>query len=338
MCSSRGAKGAAGPDEDPVLEVARRVLEVEGKAILELRGRIDRGFSAAVDIIFSCQGKVIVSGVGKSGYIARKIASTFASTGTPSFFIHPSEGIHGDLGMATGRDVFLFISNSGETDEVLSLVPFVKRLGCPIISITGKRDSLLARNSDVVIPVEVQEEACPLGLAPTASTTAVLAVGDAVAVALLERRGFTRKDFAELHPGGALGRKLLLTVGDLMHTGDAIPLVHEKTRMREALFEITSKRLGVTGVTDDAGELVGVITDGDLRRGLEKWGNGMLDVEATAIMTRDPKWIQRESLAVDALNKMQRHSITSLFVFSGPDRRRLDGIIHLHDLLKAGVV
>ncbi len=335
---SRKGKGDRRADPDSVLEVAKRVLEVEGTAILALRDRIDRGFSDAVDLILSCDGKVIVSGVGKSGHIARKIASTLASTGTPSFFIHPSEGIHGDLGMATSRDIFLFISNSGETDEVVSMVPFVKRLGCTIISITGKRDSALARNSDVVIPVEVQEEACPMGLAPTASTTAVLAMGDAVAVALLERRGFTQKDFAQLHPGGVLGKKLLLTVGDLMHSGEAIPLVREDTRMREALFEITSKRLGVTGVISAEGELVGVITDGDLRRGLERWGNEMLDVQATSIMTRDPKWIQRGSLAVDALNKMQRHAITSLFVFSGPDRRRLDGIIHLHDLLKAGVV
>lgn len=325
-------------DESLALKIARRVLEVEAQAILALlKSNLDPGFSAAVELLYESEGKVIVSGIGKSGYVGRKIASTLSSTGTPSFFIHPAEGIHGDLGMASPKDIFLFISNSGETEEVVQLLPFIRRLGCKTIAITGRRESTVARNSDVVIPVEVEEEACPLGLAPTASTTATLAMGDALAVALLELRGFTQTDFAELHPGGALGKKLLLTVADLMHTGEAIPLVHEKTLMREALFEITSKALGVTGVVNDEGELVGVITDGDLRRGLER-GDDILNEMARALMTCHPKWIRSGALAVDALNQMQKYAITSLFVFDSPDRKTLRGIIHIHDLLRAGVL
>jgi arabinose-5-phosphate isomerase len=295
------------------------------------------GFAEAACLLFRCEGKAIVSGVGKSGHVGRKIASTLASTGTPSFFLHPAEGIHGDLGMATSGDVFLFVSHSGTSEEILKLLPFVKRLGCPVISMTGNRESPLARNSDCVIPVEVAEEACPLGLAPTASTTAVLAVGDALAVALLEMRGFTRTDFARLHPGGTLGKKLLLRVGDLMHTGDRVPLVHVNTCMREALFEISSKGLGITGVVNDGGELMGVITDGDLRRGLQK-GNDMLEAPVCSIMTRNPKRVDSEALAVEALNQMQQHSITSLFVFREGGAKGIVGIIHLHDLLRAGVI
>jgi arabinose-5-phosphate isomerase len=324
-------------EQDRAIATARRVLEIEARAIMELRERLDKGFSEAVRRIYRCEGKVLVCGVGKSGYVARKIASTLTSTGTPAIFLHPAEGVHGDLGMASRKDIFLFVSNSGETEEVLRLLPSIKRMGCTIISMTSKRRSTLARNSDVVILVEVKEEACPLGLAPTASTTAGLAVGDALAVALLEMRGFTRRDFARLHPGGTLGRKLLLTVGDLMHTGDSVPLVHEETLMREAIMEITSKALGVTGVVNQNGELVGVITDGDLRRGLERESD-LLSKPARTIMTSNPKWIHKKAMAVDALNQMQRYSITSLFVFDSPDRRKLEGIIHLHDLLRAGVV
>ncbi len=320
-----------------ILKIAKSVLDVEARAILLQKDRLDSGFQEAVELICQARGKVIVTGVGKSGYIGRKIASTLSSTGTPSFFIHPAEGIHGDLGMASPSDVFLFISNSGETEEVLRLLPSVRRMGCPIIAMTSRRDSSLARNSDIVIQVDVEEEACPLGLAPTASTTAALAMGDALAVALLEMKGFTRMDFAKLHPGGTLGRKLLLTVGDLMHTGEAIPLVNHDTRMREAIFEMTSKALGVTGVVDGEGRLVGVITDGDLRRGLER-GNHILDEKACDLMTRNPKWIHKSALAVEALNRMQQYAITSLFVFDSPHRRVLEGIIHLHDLLRAGVL
>jgi arabinose-5-phosphate isomerase len=331
----RTPEGADTPSR--VVITARRVLEVESRAILALGDRIDRGFEDAVSLIFRSEGRVIVSGVGKSGHVARKIASTLASTGTPAFFVHPAEGVHGDLGMATSKDLFLFISHSGSSEEIVRLVPFVKRLGCPIISMVGNRGSQLARDSDVLIPVEVEEEACPLGLAPTASTTAALAMGDALAVALLEMRGFTELDFARLHPGGALGKKLLLRVRDLMHAGESVPLVPERTPMREALFEITSKGLGVTGVVNGIGELVGVITDGDLRRGLQK-GNDILEVPASDVMTSHPKTIDQDALAVDALNKMQRHAITSLFVLECPTERRVAGILHLHDLLRAGVI
>ncbi len=320
-----------------MISSARRVLEIESRAIGALVNQVGPDFANAVSIIFRCQGKVIVSGVGKSGHVGRKIASTLASTGTPSFFLHPVEGVHGDLGMATPEDVFLFVSHSGSSQEVLQLVPFVRRLGCPVISITGRRDSPLAKASDAVVLVEVQEEACPLGLAPTASTTSVLAMGDAMALSLLELKGFTPSDFAKLHPGGSLGKRLLLRVGDLMHTGEGIPLVHESTCMRDAILEITSKGLGVTGVVDDEGRLVGVITDGDLRRGLQR-GNQMLEEPASRLMTRNPKCIQAQALAVDALNKMQRHAITSLFVFDGQDERAVSGIIHLHDVLRAGVL
>ncbi len=320
-----------------MISSARRVLEIESRAIGALVNQVGPDFASAVSIIFRCQGKVIVSGVGKSGHVGRKIASTLASTGTPSFFLHPVEGVHGDLGMATPEDVFLFVSHSGSSQEVLQLVPFVKRLGCPVISITGRRDSPLAKASDAVVLVEVEEEACPLGLAPTASTTSVLAMGDAMALSLLELKGFTPSDFAKLHPGGSLGKRLLLRVGDLMHTGEGIPLVHESTCMRDAILEITSKGLGVTGVVDDEGRLVGVITDGDLRRGLQR-GNQMLEEPASRLMTRNPKCIQAQALAVDALNKMQRHAITSLFVFDGQDERAVSGIIHLHDVLRAGVL
>ncbi len=319
------------------LESAKRVLEIESRAIRDLVNNLGVEFGRAVSLMFRCQGKVILSGVGKSGHVARKIASTLSSTGTPSLFLHPAEGVHGDLGMATSEDVFLFISHSGCSEEVLQLVPFVKRLGCPVISITGSKGSPLARASDVAVIVEVKEEACPLGLAPTASTTATLAVGDAMAIALLELRGFTPSDFARLHPGGRLGKRLLLRVSDLMHTGESIPLVHKDTCMRDAILEITSKGLGVTGVLDDSGKLIGVITDGDLRRGLQR-GNHMLEEPASAVMTCNPKCISASSLAVDALNKMQRHAITSLFVYDGDDEREVAGVIHLHDLLRAGVV
>jgi len=320
-----------------VILSARRVLEIEARAIWQLVDQVGPDFASAVSILFRCQGKVIVSGVGKSGHVGRKIASTLASTGTPSFFLHPAEGVHGDLGMATPEDVFLFVSHSGSSQEVVQLVPFVKRLGCPVISITGRKDSPLGKASDAVVLVEVAEEACPLGLAPTASTTAALAMGDAMALSLLELRGFTPSDFARLHPGGRLGKRLLLRVADLMHTGEGIPLVHQHTCMREAILEITCKGLGVTGVVDDEGRLVGVITDGDLRRGLER-GNRMLEEPALNLMTRNPKCIKAEALAVDALNKMQRHAITSLFVFEGEDQGVISGIVHLHDVLRAGVI
>ncbi|MEK7713378.1 MAG: KpsF/GutQ family sugar-phosphate isomerase [Deltaproteobacteria bacterium] len=317
-----------------VIEQAKKVLKIEAEAISALTERINESFVKAVDLVFFCKGKIVVTGVGKSGLIGQKIASTLASTGTPSFFMHPAEGIHGDLGMLSKNDVVIAISNSGESNEISQIIPVVKRMGLPLISMTGNRSSTLAKSGDAVLDISVKEEACPLGLAPTASTTATLAMGDALAVAVLDKRGFNKEDFALLHPGGSLGKRLLVRVSDLMHTGEAIPLVTENTVMKVALFEITSKRLGVTGVLDDEGFLEGAITDGDLRRAMEK-GLDVLNKKASEIMTRNPKKIDADALAAEALQKMEQHSITSLFVMDG---EKVAGIVHLHDLLKAGVV
>jgi len=289
-----------------------------------------------VTVILSSHGRVVVSGMGKSGLIGQKIASTMASTGTPAFFLHPAEGIHGDLGMIMKGDVVIAISNSGETEELLRILPVVKRLGADLIAMSGNPDSTLSRMADVYLDVSVSEEACPLGLAPTSSTTATLAMGDALAVALLVQRGFKEEDFAIFHPGGSLGKKLLLRVEDLMHSGENIPLVTEETQMKEALFVITSKGLGVTGVTDPDGHLLGVITDGDLRRALER-GEEILKITAGSLMRRGPKRILRTDLAAAALQTMERYAITSLFVFDDDGSQTPCGVIHLHDILKAGI-
>jgi arabinose-5-phosphate isomerase len=320
-----------------VLEEARRVLRVEAEAIVELSERIDETLERAVEYLYLCHGKVVLMGMGKSGLIGAKIASTFASTGTPAFFLHPAEGVNGDSGMLSKEDVVIAISNSGETRELVEILPLIKRHGNRLISLTGSMNSTLAKAADVALDVHVREEACPLGLAPTASTTAVLALGDALAITLMEKKGFKREDFALLHPGGVLGKRLLLKVGDLMHVGDAFPRVTEETLMKDALFEITSKRLGVTGVLNREGHLVGVITDGDLRRALEKFKD-LLHRESREVMTRNPKWIEKDALAAKAVQKMEEHSITSLFVFNATGDKFPVGIIHLHDLLKAGVV
>jgi len=320
-----------------ILERAKRVLEIEARAVAGLKERLNDEFVRAVGLILRCEGKVVVTGVGKSGIIGKKIASTLASTGTPAFFLHPTEGVHGDLGMLDRRDVVLAISRSGETEELSQLLPLIKRQGNRLIAFTGNPSSSLAKAADVVIDVGVDQEACPLGLAPTASTTAALAMGDALAVALLEERGFRREDFARLHPGGVLGRRLLLRVRDLMHVGEEFPRVWEETSMKEVLVEMTSKRLGVTAVMDGGGRLVGVITDGDLRRALERYPD-LLQRRASEIMTRNPKGIEADALAAEAVKRMEEHSITSLFVFERPGDRVPVGIIHLHDLLKAGVV
>jgi len=276
-------------------------------------------------------------GMGKSGLVGRKIASTFASTGTPAFFLHPAEGVNGDFGMLAREDVVIAISNSGETRELLEVLPLIKRYGNRLIALTGKVNSSLARAGDVCLNLSVKEEACPMGLAPTASTTATLAMGDALAIALMGKRGFDERDFALLHPGGTLGKKLLLKVEDLMHVGKAFPMVAEKALMKDAIFEITSKRLGVTAVCNGEGHLVGVITDGDLRRALEKV-NDLFQREAREVMTRNPKWIEKDALAAKAVQRMEEYSITSLFVFNQAEDKVPVGIIHLHDLLKAGVV
>lgn len=320
-----------------MIETALRVLQIEADAVLALKDRIDGSFSKAVQMILDCRGKVVVTGMGKSGLICQKVAATMASTGTPTFFLHPAEGIHGDLGMLSQGDVVIAVSYSGETEEVCRILPVIKRMGLPLISVSGNPQSSLGIAGDVHLDVSVAEEACPLGLAPTASTTATLAMGDALAVALLNERGFKEEDFALFHPGGSLGKKLLLRVEDLMHTGDQIPSVIQGTLLREALFEITSKKLGVTGVVDASGQLVGVFTDGDLRRVMEK-GLDSLQLPIEQVMTRSPKRILRRNLAAKALKIMESHSITSLFVFADEDGLVPVGIVHLHDLLKSGVV
>ncbi|MDY6863690.1 MAG: KpsF/GutQ family sugar-phosphate isomerase, partial [Thermodesulfobacteriota bacterium] len=303
-----------------------------------LRDRIDKEFSMAVDLIYECNGKVVLLGIGKSGLICKKIAATLASTGTPAFFLHPAEGVHGDLGMVTKDDIIICVSNSGETEEIITLIPILRRLGLKLIVMTGKKSSTLAKNGDVILDISVEEEACPWDLVPTASTTVTLVMGDALAVALLKKKDFKRDDFALLHPGGTLGKKLILNVSDLMHTGDEIPLVKKDTLMKFALLEMTSKRLGVTGVCEENGNLAGVITDGDLRRALEKFDQQLINKEACKVMTENPKTINRKELAVKALNIMEHFSITSLFVLDKEMEKRPVGIIHLHDLLKAGVV
>ena len=320
-----------------ILEEAKRVLNVEAQSILDLIERIDENFSRAVELIYHCKGKVVLMGMGKSGLVGRKISSTFASTGTPSFFLHPAEGLNGDFGMLAKEDVIIAISNSGETRELLEVLPLIKRYGNRLITFTGNLNSNLAKAGDVNLDIRVKEEACPLGLAPTASTTATLALGDALAVALMGKRNFKEEDFAILHPGGTLGKRLLLKVEDLMHTGKAFPMVSEKTLMKDAIFEITSKRLGVTGVCNTEGHLVGVITDGDLRRALEKFSD-LFNREASEVMTKNPKWIEKDALAAKAVQRMEEYSITSLFVFNKAGDKVPVGVIHLHDLLKAGVV
>jgi arabinose-5-phosphate isomerase len=319
-----------------ILEEAKKVIRIEAEALLALADAINGEFERAVRLILDCRGRVVVTGMGKSGLVGQKIASTMASTGTPAFFLHPAEGIHGDLGMIMRGDVVIAISNSGETEEVVRILPVIKRLGASLVAMTGNASSTLARSGDIFLDISVKEEACPLGLAPTASTTATLAMGDALAVALLLERGFKAEDFALFHPGGALGKKLLLRVEDLMHQGDALPLVSVATPMREALFVITAKGLGITGVTDRAGALVGVITDGDLRRALEK-GTDILERAAGDLMSSRPKRIRRTELAAKALQRMEEHAITSLFVFEDDDAPVPVGILHLHDLLKAGL-
>jgi arabinose-5-phosphate isomerase len=302
-----------------------------------LSERVDEHFSKTVDLLFHCKGKVVLMGMGKSGLVGRKIASTFASTGTPAFFLHPAEGVNGDYGMLAKEDIVIAISNSGETRELLDVLPLIKRYGNRLIALTGNMNSSLAKAGDVYLNIHVKEEACPLGLAPTASTTATLALGDALAIVLMIKKGFDEKDFALLHPGGTLGKRLLLKVEDLMHVGKAFPTVTEKTLMKDVIFEITSKRLGVTAVCNGEGHLMGVITDGDLRRALEKF-NDLLDRQASDAMTRNPKWIEKDALAAKAVQRMEEYSITSLFVFNQSGDKVPVGIIHLHDLLKAGVV
>jgi arabinose-5-phosphate isomerase len=316
-------------------DTARKVLEIEARAILDLVPRIDDSFDRAVEALFACAGRVVVTGMGKSGIIAQKISATFASTGTPSLYLHPVEAIHGDLGRIVKGDAVLAVSYSGDTAEILSLVPAVKRLGSSLVSLTGNPRSALAAASDVHLDVSIREEACPLGLAPTASTTAALAMGDALAMALIERRGFTVEDFAVLHPGGRLGKKLL-RVEDVMHTGDDVPRVRLDEKMKDVLFEMTRKRLGMTTVVDAGGALRGILSDGDLRRQMERHGYGLLDRTAEECMTPRPILIGRRDLATAALDLMESRKITVLVVVDG--QGKVDGVVHLHDLWETEMI
>ena len=330
----KGAR-AATPQGGTSLDVGRRVLGIEARAVQALIQRLDAGFSDAVDLLYHCKGKVVVSGMGKSGLIGQKIAATMASTGTPSFFLHPAEGLHGDLGMLARGDVLIAISNSGETQEILQLLPFMERMAIPVVAIVGRMGSTLAKNSAVALDVSVAEEACPMGLAPTASTTATLAMGDALAVALLEKRGFKEQDFAQFHPGGTLGRRLLVKVRDVMHAGAELPQVQEMVSASVALLEMSAKKLGMTTVVDRAGALVGVITDGDLRRFVQQGGDFSKGT-AGSLASRHPKLIGADELAAKAVEMMERYSITTLVVTD--NAKRIVGVVHLHDLLKHGIV
>ncbi len=314
--------------EHPALTEAKRVLEVEAAAILGVIDHLDSAFVAAVELINASSGRVVTMGLGKSGIICKKISATLASTGTPSFFLHPAEAIHGDLGMIVRGDVVLAISNSGETEELVRLLPSIKRIGAEIVAITGNAGSTLAKNVDHHLSAAISQEACPLGLAPTASTTATLALGDALAMALLLRKGFKEEDFAFLHPGGKLGKRFL-RVGDLMHTGDQVPAVREETSMHDVIYEMSNKSFGVTAVVDDKRKLAGIVTDGDLRRLLQN-DEQILKKTARDCMKPNPVTIDSGELASAALQIMEQRKITSLFIVD--DQRRVEGIIHIHDL------
>lgn len=322
-------------NENHFIQSGKRVIDIEANAIEALASRLDGRFSAACKLLMNCTGKVVVSGMGKSGHIGNKIAATLASTGTPSFFMHPGEANHGDLGMLGKGDVLLAISNSGETGELVNLLPVVKRLNVPVIAMTNSEQSSLGKHADIVLDIHVDKEACSLGLAPTSSTTATLVMGDALAVALLDARGFTSDDFALSHPGGSLGRKLLLKVGDIMQSGDALPLVNETTMIANALLEISRKGLGMTGIVDDEGVLTGIFTDGDLRRILD----ARIDLHSkrvNEVMTVGGKTAFAEQLAVEALNLMETHNISALMVVD--ENRKPVGAFNMHMLLKAGVL
>ncbi|MFA5081386.1 MAG: KpsF/GutQ family sugar-phosphate isomerase [Hydrogenophilaceae bacterium] len=318
-----------------ILDLARRTLEIEAAAVSALKDRLDDSLVRAVDILLACKGRVVVTGMGKSGHVGSKIAATLASTGTPSFFVHPAEASHGDLGMITGQDVVLALSNSGESPEIIAILSLIKRRGAKLITMTGRPQSTMAREADIHLDAGVAQEACPLNLAPTASTTAALALGDALAVAALYARGFTAEDFARTHPGGALGRRLLVHVRDVMHQGEALPVVGMDTPFKEALLEMTRKKLGMTAVVDAVGNLVGVFTDGDLRRCLDH----EFDLAATRIetvMTRAPKTISEDVLAAEAARYMEERQINGLLAVDAAGR--LTGAFNMHDLLRAGVV
>ncbi|RQZ13321.1 KpsF/GutQ family sugar-phosphate isomerase [Burkholderia sp. Bp9031] len=322
-------------NDDRALALARDVLDIEADAVRALRDQLDGDFVQAVALLLGCRGRVVVSGIGKSGHIARKIAATLASTGTPAFFVHPAEASHGDLGMVTSDDVFIGISYSGESEELVAILPLVKRIGAKLIAITGRAESSLGTLADVNLNAAVSKEACPLNLAPTASTTAALALGDALAIAVLDARGFGSEDFARSHPGGALGRRLLTYVRDVMRSGDDVPSVGLDATLSDALFQITAKRLGMTAVVDADGKVVGIFTDGDLRRVLARDGD-FRTLSITEVMTRDPRTIAPDHLAVEAVELMERHRINQMLVVDADGA--LIGALNMHDLFSKKVI
>jgi arabinose-5-phosphate isomerase len=329
------ANSGIGPDQHPALAMARAVLEIEAQAISGLVARLDAHFVRAIELIMDRRGRVIVSGIGKSGHIARKIASTLASTGTPAYFVHPAEASHGDLGMVTRDDVFIALSNSGESAELLAIVPVLKRQGAKLIAVTGNAASTLAQEADAHLYAGAEKEACPLNLAPTASTTAALALGDALAVALMSAKGFSKDDFAAAHPGGALGRKLLTHVRDVMRTGANAPRIGCQSTVLDGMLEMSRGRMGMTAVLDDAGRVVGIFTDGDLRRNIEK-GTDMRSTRIDAVMTRNPRTIGPDRLAAEAVEIMERNKVNQLLVVD--ERQSLVGALNMHDLFRGKVI
>jgi len=320
-----------------IIKTGKGVIQTEAEAVFALVDRINDQFEKAVSAIISCKGRLVVLGVGKSGLIAQKIAATMASTGTPSQFVHPGDAFHGDLGMITKNDIVLIISNSGETHELVQIIPAIRNKKVHIIGMIGREKSTLYNSVDIIIDTSVEKEACLLNLAPTSSTTATLAMGDALSISILEHKGFSAQDFAELHPGGSLGKKLLLTIDQLVHKNNAIPFVKNNTTVKNALLVISDKGLGITGVLDGDDKLIGIITDGDIRRGLEKSGNTIFENNADFLMSKNPISITNETLAITALEIMEKHNITSLFVYSNPDLKKPDGVVHIHDILKTGI-
>jgi arabinose-5-phosphate isomerase len=321
-------------NEKEILNIAKRTIDIELETLFDLKESLDYSFIKAIEILYNCKGKVIFTGIGKSGHIARKISSTFSSTGTPSIFLHPAEAIHGDLGIIDKEDVLVIISNSGETEEIINIIPYLKFLNVPIICITGNINSTLAQKSDVVIDIKIKREACPFNLAPTSSTTAILVLGDALAITLMELKGFTKEQFAKLHPGGLIGKRLK-KVMDIMHSGEKVPIVYEDMTMKEAIIEITSKGFGATAVLDRNQNLIGIITDGDLRRYIEK-GNDLNNGSVKSAMTKNPKTIKYDETVADALNLMEKYKITVLLVLD--ENNKLIGILHLHDILREGIL
>jgi arabinose-5-phosphate isomerase len=319
-----------------LVDMGKDVLLKEANAILQVMEGLDETFAQMVEAIEACEGRVVLTGIGKSGLIAKKISSTLSSVGTPSLYLHPADSLHGDLGMVQKSDIFFIVSNSGESEEIVKILPWVKRMGISTLVISGNNQSTIAKYGDLVITVKV-DEACPYNIVPTSSTTAMLALGDALAIALMRKQNFQKEDFALLHPGGTLGRRLILRVEDLMRTGENIPKVYNDMLMKDVIYEVSSKRLGMAGVFNRQDELLGIITDGDLRRALERYDN-MLERQAKDVMVGNPKGIEKEALAAHALKRMEQYSITSLFVYEESDGRRPIGIIHIHDLLRAKIV